>query len=192
MFKKVIVVVAMMLFAGIASADVIGVFADQQAATCTINIMPYAPVDIYIMAVLTETFDGGITAAEFKVDNWLGNPGYPTGSTTVYPTSDLVIGGLGTDYSIAWSTPEGAGNGLVLIARVNVLMFNAGWIGPDYMLRIVEGDDCLCLVTVDDLFETHVAQGGLFWFNCTNPELCICLEETATQDSSWSAVKSLF
>lgn len=192
MFKKVIVVAAMMLFAGIASADVIGVFADDMAGACTANIMPYTPINIYVMAILTETFDGGITAAEFKIDNWMGSPGYPTGTATVTATSDLVIGGLGTDYSIAWSAPQGAGYGMVLIATVNILMFDANWIGPDYMIRVAAGDDCGCLVTVDDLFETHDAQGGLFWFNCTAPEQCICLEETATQDSSWSAVKSLF
>ncbi len=192
MFKKVIVIAAMMLFAGVANADVIGIFADEQADACTGVVMPYTPSDIFIMAILTETFDGGITAAEFKVGNWMGSPGYPTGTATVTATSDLVIGQLDTDFSIAWSSPQGAGNGLVLIASVQILAFDGAWIGPDHRLEVMEGDDCGCLVTVDDVFEQIQAQGGLFWFNCSVPEDCVCLEETATEETSWSSVKALF
>jgi len=192
MIKKVIVIAALMLFAGIANADVIGVFSDDAGNDCTASIVPYVPVDIYFLAVLTETFDSGITAAEFKVSNWVGNPGYPTGMTTLTWTSSLVIGDIDMDLSIAWSTPQGAGLGFVLIGSANLTMFDPAWIGPDYMMTVEAGDDCACLVTVDDLFEIHDAQGGLFWFNCTDPQACPCLGETAAQESSWSSVKALF
>ncbi len=192
MIKKVIVVAAMVLFAGVANADVIGVFADDQGGACTAMIMPYVPVDIFIMAILTETFDGGITAAEFKVTNWPGNPGYPTGITNIAYTSDLIIGDIETDLSIAWPGPQGAGNGFVLIGSANLTMFDPAWIGPDHMMQVEAGDECACLVTVDDIFEIHEAQGGLFWFNCSIPEECVCLLETATEETSWSSVKALF
>ncbi|MBC8366195.1 hypothetical protein H8E52_02175 [bacterium] len=192
MFKKVIVVAAMMLFAGVANADVIGVFADDQGGACTTTIMPYVPVDIFIVAILTETFDGGITAAEFKIDNWVGNPGYPIGITAMSYTSDLIIGAIDDDFSIAWNAPQGAGNGIVLIGSANLTMFDAAWIGPDHMMTVAAGNSCACLVTVDDIFEIHNAQGGLFWFNCSVPEDCVCLLETATEETSWSSVKALF
>lgn len=192
MIKKVIVVVAMMLFAGIASADVIGFFADQEGGVCTENIMPYVAIDIYLMAVLNETFDGGITAAEFSVANYIGNPGYPVGQVTAVYTSTLIIGNLVDGFSIAWSTPQGAGFGSVLIGSFNILAFDAAWIGPDFMMQVVPAADSGTLATVDNLYNIWPAVGGLFWFNCTDMDACFCIEPTATQDSSWSAVKSLF
>jgi hypothetical protein len=60
------------------------------------------------------------------------------------------------------------------------------------MLEIMAGDDCACLVTVDAEFNQVPATGGLFWFNCSVPEDCVCILETSTEETSWSSVKALF
>jgi hypothetical protein len=192
MFKKVIVITAMMLVAGFASADVIGIFADDMGTDCTVEATPYLAFDIYVMAILTDTFAGGITAAEFAVPDFPVNAGYPVGLVGFEWTSDLLIGDIYTDFSIAWGAPVGAGAGLVLIGTINITPFDPMWLGVDNVVTVMPGDACDCLVTVDDIFEIHDAQGGMFWFNCTDEEACICLEETATAESSWSSVKALF
>ena len=190
--RKIVIVVAMMLFASMASAEMIGLYADEAATVCYATIMPGEPVPTYIIATLTQLADVGIVAAEFKIDNLPPN-GYAFGGmVTVYPTSDVVIGDLYTDFSIAWPTPQGAGTGYVLIARVEFLSFDPAWVGADQLMQVVEGETCNCLVVVDDVFVSYDAIGGSFWGNCTNPEDCQCIEDTATQDASWGSVKALF
>jgi len=161
----------------------IGLYADTGATTRFAGIAPYTPLDTYLIAIVPDTgpISGGITAAEFKMENWPSNPGYPVGNITITATSDLVLGGLDTDYSIAWAEPQGAGGGLVLIATVNFLMFDAGWIPQGHVTTPVAGDDCACLVVVDNLYEIHNAIGLPFYFSAT-----------AADESSWSQVKSLY
>ena len=192
MLKKVIAVVAMMLFAGIASAEMIGLYADQDATICYATIAPGAQTSTYVMATLTQLADEGITAAEFKIDNLPPSDYAQGGLVMVTPSSEVVVGDLWTDFSIAWAAPVGVGTGLVLIAQVDFLSFNPTWCGPDHMMQVVEGDTCACLVVVDPAFQAVDAIGGTFWGNCSNPEECVCIEDTATQDASWGSVKALF
>jgi len=70
------------------------------------------------------------------------------------------------------------------------LMFDPAWIGADYVMSVAPGQDCECLVVVDHLYEIVDVMGGQFTFNCS--DVCLCLESTATGETSWSAVKSLF
>jgi hypothetical protein len=139
-----------------------------------------------------ETFDGGITAAEFSIPAWPDAPGYPTGQIIGGFTSDLVIGNLADGFSISWSDPQGAGLGFALIGSWTVTAFNPAWLGPDYLLQVLPHPTSGVLATVDHLYNIVDADGGLFWFNCTDPEACPCLDDTATEDTSWSAVKALF
>ncbi|MDP6798164.1 MAG: hypothetical protein QGG33_10090, partial [Candidatus Krumholzibacteria bacterium] len=121
-----------------------------------------------------------------KIDNYFPNNGL--GMVTVTATSQVVIGAMDTDYSIAWSTPQTGA--FVTIATLTSVGFNAAWLGTDHVMTIMAGDDCACLVIVDDAFIQHGTVGGSFTFNCTID--CDCLEGTATEDASWSAVKALF
>ncbi len=104
-------------------------------------------------------------------------------------TSDLVIGDLWWDFSIAWSEPVGAGLGYAVIAEIELLMFDPAWIGSDRWLQVAPGYDCDCLVLVDSMFDTHDAWGDTMILNC-NADCWMCL--TATAESSWSEVKLLY
>lgn len=192
MLKKVIAVVAMMLFAGVASAEMIGLYADQDATICQGPIVPGPPVNYYIIATLTQLADAGITAAEFKIDNLPVSDYVAGGLITPAWTSEVTVGDPWTDFSIAWPTPQGAGTGMVLIGTLQFLCFNPAWVGADHLMEFVNGDTCSCLVVVDEAFVSYDAIGGKFWANCSDLEVCVCVEETATQDTSWGNVKALF
>jgi hypothetical protein len=133
---------------------------------------------------------GGITAAEFSIFNYPGNPGYPTGTATEAWDSDLVIGDVTWDFSIAFTEP--VYGDFAHLGTIEFQSFDDLWIGADYVMSVAPGNDCECLVVVDDIFEIVNVEGGMFTFNCTTGE-CVCIEgPTATGDSSWSAVKALF
>ncbi len=134
--------------------------------------------------------EGGITAAEFKIDNLPTNDGYPSGTVTVTPTSDLVIGDLWWDFSIAWAEPVGVDDHFAIIAEIELLMFDPTWIGSDRWIQIAPGDDCGCMVLVDSNFEiVDIDWGDVMILNCeVNCADCM----TATAVSSWSEIKLLF
>jgi len=192
--RKMILLSLVMAMAGLSQAEtVIGVFADEGGTICDAAVVPYVATNIYVVAKWDpgSGLDNGITAAEFKLAGLPENAGYPIGMVTVHNTTDLIIGDLWTDYSAAWSVPMGAGAGMFVICRIEILSFDAGWIGPDADVVVSPGDTCDCLVLVDSLFEVHEAVGGLFTFNCSAPP-CECYPNTAAQESNWSSVKALF
>lgn len=184
--------VALLMLAAMSSfalaQDFIGIFADVEGTTCDAAIVEYAPVVVHVMAYIPNV-PGGITAVEFMIDNYPGNPGYPTGTATPAWDSDLVIGDVSFDISIAFSEPQYGP--YAHLGTIEFLMFDPAWIGDDYVMTVAPGMDCECLVVVDDLFEIVDVMGGQFTFNCTTGE-CLCLQGTATEDTSWSAVKALF
>ena len=170
----------------------IGVYANTEASICYADIPVGAQTDIYIIALLTDPaiMASGITAAEFKIDNLPPSDYAQGGLITVTPSSEVVVGDLWTDFSIAWATPQGSGTGVVPIATLGMLPFSPTWCGTDHLMQVVEGETCLCLALVDDAFVEWVGLGGSFWGNCSDIEQCACV--TPTQETSWSDVKSLF
>lgn len=186
MKRNVIIALAMslLLFAGSASANSIGIFADMDASLCAADLNAYVPTNVFVIGVLSDLTS--ITTAEFKIDNWPGSPGYPTGQVTATWTSELTIGSIDTDFSIAWQTPQPGP--LVLIGTLEFLVFDPAWIPADYAMEVVAGDNCSCLVMVDANYDTHDVAGGGFIFNCTAE--CDCA--VATEESSWSGIKALY
>ena len=81
-------------------------------------------------------------------------------------------------------------------------MFDPDWIGEYYFMPVCghpEGYDYP--ITVDHEFNITYARGMYYWFNCTDPHACPCLEDgpgdpcddvIPTEGSSWSSVKALF
>jgi len=184
--------VALLMLAAMSSfafaQDFIGMFSDADGTACDAVLTPYEPLTVHVMAYIPNV-PGGITAAEFSVANYPGNPGYPTGSATETWDSDLVIGSLEWDFSIAFSAP--VFGPFAHLGSIEFLEFDDTWIGDDYVMTVMPGNDCGCLVVVDDVFEIVDVMGGMFTFDCTTGD-CLCLESTATSESSWSAVKALF
>jgi len=181
--KKLLIIALMLMATSSLASPSIGLYADTGATTRFAGINPYVPLNLYVIAIWpTESpLNGGITAAEFKIDNLPANLNYPWGTVTTHHTTDLVIGDLWTDYSAAWSTPQGAGAGMFEIARVEFLMFDPSWIPAGHVSTIAPGDDCDCLVLVDNLFEIYTAVGLPFYFSAV-----------AADETSWSEIKSLY
>jgi len=183
--NKLLFALSMLLLvtSAFAQSPTIGLYADELATTRYAGVVPYTPLDLYIVASWPGGggLAAGITAAEFKIDNLPTNVGYPTGTVTVTNTTDLVIGDLWTDYSAAWSTPQGAGEGRYTIATIEFLEFDAAWIPEGQQATVVPGDECTCLVLVDWLFAIHDAVGETFYFS-----------SVGTETTNWSEIKSLY
>ncbi|MBC8365814.1 hypothetical protein H8E52_00240 [bacterium] len=191
--RNLLLILTILSLAGAAQADtVIGLFADEDMNSCDAALIPYVPTLLYVVAYWDAgPLDDGITAAEFKLDGLPQSDGYPLGTVTVNHTTDLVIGSVWTDYSAAWSEPQGVGAGQFTVCSLELLMFDTIWVGVDQEVVVSPGNDCDCLVLVDAMFDVHDAVGGLFTLNCSAPP-CNCFPPVATESTSWSNVKSLF
>jgi hypothetical protein len=191
--KKLMVTTLMLaLMSGFAMGqDFIGIFADDAGTTCDQDFDGFmVETMIYIMAYIP-SFPGGITAAEFSMANVPENLGFPYGDADVYWNTDLVIGDWAYDVSLAFTNP--LMGPFALLGWIELVNYEQDvvWIGDDHVIEVLPGQDCQCLVIVDHLYETYEVAGGHFTFNCTGE--CYCIDDpTATEDTSWSAVKSLF
>jgi len=179
------------VFAFSSNAEVlIGVYTDENPANSetNANVVEYIPTTIYVVAYW-ETGDvgEGITAAEFAIRNLPGSPGYPTGTTTITDSSDLVIGDLYTNYAIAYSVPMGGASNRMTIATIEILAFDPTWIGQDVKLFVIHGDSSGKLVVVDSDFEIVHSNGQGFTLNCSAE-----CDFTSSASSTWSLVKSTF
>ncbi len=172
------------------AADSIGIYADETGTIRCADLVPYVITDLYIVAHLTSLCEGGIVAAEFKVDNWPETGDDPDlGLIEVIPYSSLYIGYLHHDFAIAWSEPQGAGSCYVTIALLQFLAFGQTWPGQDYWLSIAPGNDCECLVLVDHLYQEHDVYGDSFLLNCVQ-DCGFCW--TAAEPTDWSALKAMY
>ncbi len=189
--RQLVLVMLCLAVAGPGIAQgLIGIFADDVwGSECHAPIEEYVPMMVHVMAVVPDI--DAVTAAEFRIANYPGNPGYPIGSAYEYWNSDLIIGDITWDFSIAFSEPQPGP--LIHLGSIEFTMFDPTWILDDWIMTVGEGADCECLVVVDADFEIVDVMGGQFTFNCTDPSWCYCSWfPTATHESSWSAIKQLF
>jgi hypothetical protein len=192
MKKSVIAVLALglMLFASGASANLIGLFADEAATACAADFPVYAYTNVYVTVMLTDI--PAITAAEFRIDGIV----QPNPLVVITPTwnSPLTIGSVfGDGFSIAFTTAQ---NGpIVPLGTIQFFPINEAWQAPDTMWCIVETLDSQLLAVVDDEFNTIPVDGWCFVADCMvgGPHgNCECLDTIATEETSWGAVKSLY
>jgi hypothetical protein len=186
--KKLMVALLLVLVSSSAFAQnpTIGIYEDMDYTICFGDLELYVQKAISVVAWLPPDILG-VTAVEFKIDNL---PSGANGIVTPAWNSDLVIGDPNWDISIAF--PEAQPGPFVLIGTLSFLMIDVSWVGPDHVIMIQAGNDCDCLVIVDDVFNEHTADGGMYTFNCTNPDACDCFLETPTEDASWGSVKALY
>jgi hypothetical protein len=190
--KKLMVTMLMLAgMSGFAMAqDFVGIFADMDGLSCDAVCEDYVAVTVYVMAYIP-TLPDGITAAEFSIPSLPANLGYPDIQVIEDWESDLIIGDVRYDLSIAF--PDPIYGPYAYMGSIAITEFNPafGLSGPDFVMAVMPGGSCECLQVVDNLFNTLDVMGGIFTFNCTTGD-CICLDSTATEDTSWSAVKALF
>ena len=192
--KKLMVALMMLAIASFAGAQTlnswIGMFDNNVGdQICYGDVVTGTPTVVYFGAVVDEgEFPYGITAAEFRVENLPPNDYAQGGLITYTWTSEVVVGDLDWDFSIAWSAPQAGA--FVLIGQGDFLQLADGWVGDDHVMEVMAGNTCECLVLVDDQFVARDVIGGEFTWNCTGE--CLCIWVTAAEESSWTEVKSLY
>src|SRR5262245_14731192 len=106
-------VAALALGASTASAQSIGVFWDPAGATCSTTQALNSPGNMYILALLGGGSAGGMTGAEFRVDNF---PGNWFANVTPNSAANLTLGNpLQGGANIAFPTCQTGTNGIVLL-----------------------------------------------------------------------------
>ncbi|MBN2171624.1 MAG: hypothetical protein JW819_09940 [Candidatus Krumholzibacteriota bacterium] len=190
MKKLMLALLLLVAMSSLASAEnYIGLFADVDGTYCYGDVEVGVPLVVHVMAMLDPDIEG-ITAAEFRIDNYPGNPGYPIGITTPTWDSPLTVGTLDWGFSIAFSIPQPGP--IVHMGTIEFLAFDPTWIAGELVMEVVETNDSGNLVVVDFDYNTIPVSGGQYTFNCLVPENCPCIVGVPTQDSSWGSVKALY
>ena len=193
--RTLILIATLLLTAPAALGAMIGIYLDPEDGPYGMGTAPCAwldtdqPLTLYIVAFLDELSESGITAAEFRVSNWLGGL-EPDLHVSMEYSTDLVIGDPGWDLAMAWNEPVGVGAERVLLATATIYLFDPEALSDDHWMTITEGYDCDCLVLVNDLFEAIDVYGDRILIYCNAD--CGWCDTTPTGASSWSTLKSLY
>lgn len=187
MKKSVIAALALslMLFAGVASADVIGIFGDEQGTICEVDAATaYTYANIYFVALLTDT--PMINACEFGATG-VSMPA--NGLATVTWNTDLVIGDIMSPDGVALAFSEPLSAPVALLGNIEYFILNP--FPADHMMSVVpSGAGNLVVVDADSSSESP-AMGWSLLVNCTLGDGCAC-DVIAVDDASWSEVKALY
>lgn len=167
----------------LAGDDMIGLYADEYAETCSADFGAMASTRLYVIATLDDI--DAIISAEFRIE---GLPPSSGGIITKTWSSLLTIGDLDDNFAIAFS--EAQSGSYVVLGTLDFLPFTDTWFGQDHELRIEPGslnpqDE---VVLVDSGAETIGVRGGRFTANCGDPSGCGC-GPGGVADAHWSGVK---
>ena len=180
-------VIAVALASG-ASAQSIGVFFDPAGASCATTQLPNTSGTMYILAALGGASAGGLTGAEFRVDNFpsswfanvtpnpaanlvLGNP-LQGGCNIAFPTCQIGMTGIVTLYTVQYFATDVQVNRRVSVLR-HTTPSNANFQCPLQTLCDAPMFSKLCV---------NGGQGVINGAGCT----------VAVAQKSWSGVKSLY
>lgn len=171
------------------SGSFIGMFTSETGTACDLDLPVGSATNVYILASLNADGIPSLTACEFSVLNYPGNPGYPTAIVTPSWTTTLVIGSLaGGGISLAYETAQEAQ--IVLLGQIEFLVFDPTWIVGEYVMEIAPAAGQTYVNIVDAAYTTWWVNGGTFTFNCE--EDCPCEPGVASQDASWTSIKALY
>ncbi len=178
-----VLVLSLMLVAGVASANIIGIFGDDMGTVCEAEMLvPYSTTTVHFIAMVD----------------------LPTMSACEFGGTGVNI--PGTMPTVAWATSLVIGD--IMIPEGVALAFNPPLEGPaaylgsiSYFLLAAQGENqpmnvvatlggILAVVDGEDA-STHDALGWGLLVNCTLGSACAC-DVIATEDTSWSGVKSLY
>ncbi len=139
--------------------DWIGIYLDPEGTIREFSMPQGEFVTAYLLAHIP-SFEGGITAAVFRVEGWIGNPGLPDGFAFLDWTTPLVIGDPEIGASVAWSEPQfGDGNDNVLLATLTLYSEQGTWPDPNTMLRVVREGYYDHVILVDEDFWEYPVGG---------------------------------
>ena len=189
------VVACIVLGAGAAWAQVdtgeVGVAWDPEGRACNLNIEPGQEGTLYVLAYPRGIFAGGITASEFRVDDFPAD--WVIVSVTPNPEANLTLGNpLGPGCNIAFPSCQTGTSGVVVLYTIRFVALSivtqgvlsvGGHTTPSIPLL-----PCPRLILCDgpaDYF--GCSQGGSATINYYE-RYCI----TAVEQKSWSAVRTLY
>jgi hypothetical protein len=106
---------------------------------CGAELVPGTPL---IVHVLLESYDfpHPIQEVNFRIHNWIGNPGYPLGQVTEHWTADQVSGSLEDGITLVWEDGLGTwGWGGVVrhfdLGYLEIEAFSPEWVEGGHVLR---------------------------------------------------------
>ena len=184
----VTLVAALALGVGSASAQSIGLYFDPSSATCSSAPTLFTPGTMYVLAVLSGADSGGITGAEFQIQNfpaWFPSANAHAGATTI---GNPLTGGA----NIAFSPCDTGAGGLVVLYTNNYFITSAVSDVTVSILRHTNPSNpfFLCsLVTLCDApaFTKVCVNGGQAFINPVGRTCTV-----GVQPATWSQVKGLY
>ena len=120
----------------------IGIFADTLATTSVLGIQPWhEPVEAYFIAHVPSDFQA-LQAVFFRVENWIGDVIYPTGSVEVEWKNIVMEDGnletgklLACTYENQWYVND---QGNVIFGTIRITSYDPDWPGDGIELTIKE------------------------------------------------------
>ncbi|MBN2172323.1 MAG: choice-of-anchor D domain-containing protein [Candidatus Krumholzibacteriota bacterium] len=152
--------------------DFIGIFTETDAAYCHADLVLEQADTLHIMATVPTYAGDGILGAEFMIQNLPADPGPTTGEYSFEWEADTVTGDPATGISLHFDTVQTGP--LVELGRMIVTPHDAGWVGTDHRLEVVETEGAGVLQILDHLDASHDVLTGAYTFNCSDEELCHC------------------
>lgn len=151
----------------------VGLYVNETASICQAPLQaPMESLTLKIIAVLPE-LSGGITAAEFRVDNLPPNDGAQGGIWSVNWNTNLVIGDIETGVALAFSPP--VSGTYVELGEISFFSTTEHWPGPDHVMPVMPYTGQESVLVVDTDYIEHPAAGDTFTINCGDPGGCECL-----------------
>ena len=161
------------------AGDHIGLFGDMAGSVCSMDLLGGTPVDLYLLAVVPSFADSGITAWEFRLDNFDVLEDYAE-VVVEWPFLE-VQGDLATGVSFEYD--EAVPGEIVPLGVLHVLP--TGQVPSNLPLTVEQSDDGLQRRVDDHTGLGWDVSGGRFTVNCTDPDLCDCIDyETGICDLS--------
>jgi hypothetical protein len=168
--------VLMLAISANADFDRVGIYSDLAGTTCSVGVSPFVATTLYVVAHIPNQ-DSGITGAEFKVDNWPGDPGYPEGDITLTILGDSSSGDIASGLVVSWDGPTGSSEQTVTIATIVVLPYSDTWIGSNYEMTVVASESG-ALQLFDESESPFTVLGDHFTCNCSSDCDCLFFNES--------------
>ncbi|MCP4548832.1 MAG: hypothetical protein GY835_20440 [bacterium] len=179
------------LFSTAAMGDTyFGIYADAEGTVCNIDVELASPVTLYIIAHLDETIPV-LRAAEFRIDNAVNSLDTSKGMATYHWNTNLVITHF-VDHSVALSFPTPLTGPVAILGTIDIIAFQPDYINDYLVMNIMPTIDYGYRQVVDGNYDLHNVGTSRFTFNCTNLDLCECMENVAAKEVSWSSIKALY
>ena len=165
----------------------IGVYTDQSAVDCDLEIPSFVDAELYIVYFRSDSGPDGIKGAEFKAEFSITD----FYLTFTPPTSVLIAGDVEDGIAMTFTDGcRGSGSSTVYLGKLEIFVNKAAI--TDWTIRILPNPEAepatgdVIVLQCDALQTLHAVLGGWFHEGEGNCELA------APETSSWGAIKSMY